>query len=54
MSKRDEILELVREYYQERFANRTFDAQKDLVHYAGRVFDEQELVNLVDSSLDFF
>ncbi|MBA4385943.1 MAG: lipopolysaccharide biosynthesis protein RfbH, partial [Anaerolinea sp.] len=54
MTKRDEILELVREYYQQRFANRSFDAQKDLVHYAGRVFDEQELVNLVDSSLDFF
>ena len=24
-----------------------------MVHYAGRVFDDQELVNLVDSSLDF-
>ena len=24
------------------------------MHYAGRVFDEQELVNLVDASLDFF
>jgi CDP-6-deoxy-D-xylo-4-hexulose-3-dehydrase len=24
------------------------------VHYAGRVFDADELVNLVDSSLDFF
>lgn len=54
MNKREEILELVREYYQQRFANRTFDPQHGLVHYAGRVFDEQELVNLVDSSLDFF
>jgi len=26
----------------------------DLVHYAGRVFDERELVNLMDASLDFF
>jgi len=24
------------------------------VHYAGRVYDQQELINLVDSSLDFF
>lgn len=51
---RAEILDLVKEYYQERFANREFQPGADLVHYAGRVFDEQELVNLVDSSLDFF
>jgi len=54
MSKREDILALVREYYEERFADRKFDPQRDLVHYAGRVFDENELVNLVDSSLDFF
>jgi CDP-4-dehydro-6-deoxyglucose reductase, E1 len=51
---RTEILELVREYYQERFASREFKPGEDLVHYAGRVFDAQELVNLIDSSLDFF
>lgn len=51
---RNEILGLVKEYYQERFANREFKPGVDLVHYAGRVFDAQELVNLVDSSLDFF
>jgi CDP-6-deoxy-D-xylo-4-hexulose-3-dehydrase len=51
---RAEILELVKEYYQERFTDREFRAGIDLVHYAGRVFDAQELVNLVDSSLDFF
>lgn len=51
---RAEILELVKEYYQERFASREFKPGVDLVHYAGRVFDAQELVNLVDSSLDFF
>ena len=54
MTKRQDILNLVREYYQERFADRKYDPQKDLLHYAGRVFDENELVNLVDSSLDFF
>ena len=26
----------------------------DLVHYAGRVFDDEELCSLVDASLDFF
>jgi CDP-4-dehydro-6-deoxyglucose reductase, E1 len=51
---RTEILKLVEEYYQERFANRTFTPGKDAVHYAGRVFDADELIKLVDSSLDFF
>jgi CDP-6-deoxy-D-xylo-4-hexulose-3-dehydrase len=51
---RAEILKLVESYYQERFAGRTFRPGTDAVHYAGRVFDAQELVNLVDSSLDFF
>ena len=51
---RADILELVKQYYQERFANRTFKAGTDMVHYAGRVFDADEMVKLVDSSLDFF
>lgn len=51
---REQIASLVREYYQEQFASRTFTPGKDLVHYAGRVFDDQELANLVDASLDFF
>jgi CDP-6-deoxy-D-xylo-4-hexulose-3-dehydrase len=51
---RNQILELVRDYAKEKFAGRTFDPAKDLVHYAGRVFDEQELCSLVDASLDFF
>ena len=45
---------LVREYYQAKFADRRFDPERDLVHYAGRVFDADELSRLVDSSLDFF
>ena len=41
-------------YYQEQFANRSFNPETDLVHYAGRVFDAEELSQLVDASLDFF
>ena len=48
------ILKLVEEYYQERFAGRKFNPGTDTVHYAGRVFDADELVKLVDSSLDFY
>src|SRR5580704_11638038 len=51
---REQIAALVRQYYQEQFSNRTFNLETDLVHYAGRVFDAEELCNLVDASLDFF
>jgi CDP-6-deoxy-D-xylo-4-hexulose-3-dehydrase len=51
---RAQIGGLVREYYEAQFADRTFDPRKHLVHFAGRVFDAEELSNLVDASLDFF
>ena len=51
---RNEILKLVEEYYRERFSKAAFNPEKDLVHYAGRVFDKDELINLVDASLDLF
>lgn len=54
METREEILKLVRKYYRQKFGSRKFDPGSDLVHYAGRVFDEKELINLVDASLDFF
>ena len=51
---REQIASLVRQYYEAQFSNRTFNRETDLVHYAGRVFDAEELCNLVDASLDFF
>jgi CDP-4-dehydro-6-deoxyglucose reductase, E1 len=51
---RAEILKLVEEYYEARFAKRAFTPGTDTVHYAGRVFDADELVKLVDASLDFY
>ena len=51
---REQIDALVRQYYQAQFSNRAFNPETDLVHYAGRVFDAEELSNLVDASLDFF
>lgn len=51
---RTRIGALVREYYEAQFSDRTFDPQKQIVHFAGRVFDAEELSNLVDASLDFF
>ena len=51
---REQILGLVRQYYYNKFADQSFDPSVDRVHYAGRVFDDQELYNLVDASLDFY
>jgi CDP-4-dehydro-6-deoxyglucose reductase, E1 len=51
---RQQILDLVQQYYQAKFGQRDFDPSRDLVHYAGRVFDAAELCNLVDASLDFY
>jgi CDP-4-dehydro-6-deoxyglucose reductase, E1 len=51
---RRQILELVERYHAEAFAEEPFVPGETQVHFAGRVFDERELVNLVDSSLDFW
>jgi CDP-4-dehydro-6-deoxyglucose reductase, E1 len=51
---RSEILGLVGRYYQERHAPPPFDPDRDSVRYAGRVFGEEEMRYLVDSSLDFY
>lgn len=51
---RAEIADLVKEFYGVKFADKPFVPGTSAVHYAGRVFDEKELQNLVDSSLDFW
>ena len=51
---RDRIREMVGEYYREAFPARTFVPGQSHVPVSGRVFDEQELELLVESSLDFW
>ena len=51
---REEIFEKVRDLYSLKFKNKQFIPRKTPVRYAGRVFDERELINLVDASLDFW
>jgi CDP-6-deoxy-D-xylo-4-hexulose-3-dehydrase len=52
---KQEILEKVKEYYANKFAEtKEFEPGKTFVNYGGRYFDETDLVNLVDSSLDFW
>jgi len=51
---RDRIRALVAEYYREAFPTPEFVPGSSPVPISGRVFDEQELKLLVDSSLDFW
>lgn len=53
-SLRNEIIQKTIEYYQAKFAKKTFLPGISRVNYAGRVFDEKELTNAVDASLDFW
>lgn len=54
MSLREEILDKVKQYYKEEFKKSEFVPGQNVIPFAGRIFDEDELVNLVDSSLDFW
>ncbi len=52
---RKEIKKKVIQYYCQKFGkNQKFIPGKTKVNYSGRVFDETELINLVDASLDFW
>ena len=58
MNKADElkkeIFDKVKEYYCEVHNKSEFIPNESRVPYAGRVFDEEELINLVDASLEFW
>lgn len=51
---REEIFQKVKQLYLLRKAGKKFIPGESRVHYAGRVYDEMELVSLVDASLDFW
>ena len=51
---RQQILSLVGEYYSEAFPKKPFLGGISQIPVSGKVFDESELTNLVDSSLDFW
>ena len=52
---KQQILELTREYYHEvHEVKPKFEEGKTFVNYGGRYYDDEEMVNLVDSSLDFW
>ena len=51
---RKEVLKSVARYYEVAHADRTFVRGKTRVQYAGRVYDEKEMVGMVDAVLDFW
>jgi len=51
---RQEIFALVEKLYKLKYQEKSFIPGKTPVRYAGRVFDEKDIKNLVDSSLDFW
>jgi CDP-6-deoxy-D-xylo-4-hexulose-3-dehydrase len=51
---REEIFERVSELYQLRKVGEKFIPGESRINYAGRVYDEREMISLVDASLDFW
>ena len=52
---KQEILGRVKEYYKLKFGETpVFVPGESFINYGGRFFDEHEMVNLVNSSLDFW
>jgi len=50
---KEAILDAVRQYYRDHHKKGPYH-QGDRINYAGRVYDERELCNLVDAALDFW
>jgi CDP-6-deoxy-D-xylo-4-hexulose-3-dehydrase len=51
---RDKVLSAAKEYYAGVFAKKQDFVPGNRIGYGGRVFDEKEILNLVDSALDFW
>jgi len=51
---RKEIFEKIKRLYKLRKEQNKFISGESKINYAGRVYDEKEMINLVDSSLDFW
>lgn len=49
-----QIMELTTQYYKMRHERKKEFKQGDRISYGGRVFDEKEMLNLVDSALEFW
>ena len=51
---KNEFNELVKEYYNQNHKKKEEYKPGDRINYSGRVYDENELISLVDSALEFW
>lgn len=52
---KNQIFDLVKKYYNVKFKRtEKFNPGETKINYAGRIFDENELISLIDSSLEFW
>lgn len=51
---KQEIFKNVKKYYELQYSKKEFIPGKSKINYAGRVFDEKEIISLVDSALEFW
>ena len=51
---KQEIFANVKRYYELQYSKKEFIPGKSKINYAGRVFDEKEMISLVDSALEFW
>ncbi|HIK88080.1 MAG TPA: lipopolysaccharide biosynthesis protein RfbH, partial [Dehalococcoidia bacterium] len=51
---RKKILDLVKDHYREAFPQQKFVPSETSIPVSGKVFDEKEIIQLVDASLDFW
>ncbi len=51
---REQILDIVKEYAKKYHGDRPPYKEGDRINYAGRIYGEEEITNLVDSSLEFW
>jgi len=51
---RNEILNSIKKFYQVIKSQEKFVSGQTYINYAGRVYDEKEIINIVDAALDFW
>ncbi|MEL1136126.1 lipopolysaccharide biosynthesis protein RfbH [Desulfitobacterium sp. THU1] len=51
---KQEIMKLAEEYYKAKYDEDKLRRTNEKVNYAGRVYDEKEILNLIDASLEFW
>ena len=51
---KQDIFKNVKKYYELQYSKKEFIPGKSKINYAGRVFDEKEIISLVDSALEFW